>query len=99
MRSEFKFPVVAGLWMTLTLALVLLAIEKGSQISSSTSAQRVHPGSTDWAQVALLPETIETFLAACLAGAAAWGALFVLRRSGVQRLSELHPGAAGKSPS
>ena len=98
MRSEFKFPVVAGLLMTFTLALVLVAIEKGNQISSSTFVERVHPGSTDWANVALVPETIETFLAACVAGALVWGALYVSRRSGVQRLSELRPGAAEKSP-
>jgi hypothetical protein len=87
MRSEFRFPTAAGLFMTLTLALVLFAIEKGNELSIAMSSANSSAGTARWMRFALLPGTLETFLVACVVGAAAWGVLFALRRSGVQRLS------------
>jgi hypothetical protein len=89
MRSQFRFPTAAKLFMTLTLLLVLLAIEKGNELSVAMSHSNLPTGSARWMRFALLPGTLETFLVACIGGAAAWCVLFALKRSGVQRLSSI----------
>jgi hypothetical protein len=89
MRTEFRFPIAAKLFMTFTLILVLLAIEKGNELSIRLSNTNLPPGTNRWIRFALLPGTVETFLVACFAGAAMWCVLFALRRSGVQRLSDI----------
>jgi hypothetical protein len=88
MRSEFRFPTAAGVFMVLTLALVLLAIEKGNELSIGISRESAPGGAAPWTRFALLPGTLETFLGACLVGALAWCVLFAMRKSGIQRLSD-----------
>jgi cbb3-type cytochrome oxidase subunit 1 len=89
MHSEFRFPMAAKLFMTFTLILVLVAIEKGNEVSIAMSRANLRTGSAQWMRFALLPGTLETFFVACFAGAAVWCILFALRRSGVQRLSDI----------
>ena len=89
MRSEFRFPVAAKLFMTFTLILILVAIEKGNELSLALSRTNLPAGTAGWTRFALLPGTLETFLVACAAGAAVWCILYAMRRSGVQRLSDV----------
>ena len=92
MRSEFRFPKATPILMTIILVAVIMAIEKAKAISAA-----VPPSSTPVPPIP--PEhfsTVTTFgviLAMALAAAAiAWLVVYTLRRSGVQRFSEVHPG-------
>ena len=92
MRSEFRFPKATPILMTLILVAVIMAIEKAKAISAA-----VPPSSTPVPPIP--PEqfsTVTTFgvvLAIALAAAAVgWLVVFTLRRSGVQRFTDVHPG-------
>jgi len=91
MRSEFRFPRATGWLMVVILGAVVMAIEKAKAISVSlpSTSQYVGP---------IRPEgftTVWTFVlvlaGACVTGAIGWAVLFALRRSGMQRLSDLLP--------
>jgi hypothetical protein len=91
MQKEFRFPKATVGLMTVILVAVVMVIEKAKAISVSVPPNSVNVG-------AIQPEhftTVSTFLIiliiACAAGAIGWTVLFALRRTGSQRLSELHP--------
>ena len=91
MRSEFRFPKATPILMTIILIAVIMAIEKAKAISAS-----LPPSSTPIPPIQ--PEhfsTVTTFLvilALALATAAmGWLVVFTLRRTGLQRLSDVHP--------
>lgn len=95
MRSEFRFPKATGWLMVVIVGAVVMAIEKAKAISDSLP-------STDQFVGPIQPEkftTVWTFAAvlagACVTGAIGWAVLFALRRSGIQRLSELRPSGDG----
>ena len=97
MRSEFRFPKVTPILMTIILIAVIMAIEKAKAISAS-----LPPSSTPIPPIQ--PEqfsTVTTFLVALAlalsAAAIGWLVVFFLHRSGVQRLSDVHPGSAPPS--
>jgi hypothetical protein len=85
MQSEFRFPKATWILMTIILAGVVSAIEKGEAISASVPGPGpvippIHSG----------PHTLvygiaESFAAIYAVGLLAWGILFVLRRPGADR--------------
>ncbi|HTP67546.1 MAG TPA: hypothetical protein VMJ35_01460 [Dongiaceae bacterium] len=89
MRTEFRFPKATPILMTVILVAVIMAIEKAKSISAS-----LPPSSTPIPP--LQPEhfsTVTTFLEilalALSAAVVGWLAVFALRRSGLQRLSDV----------
>jgi hypothetical protein len=90
MRSEFRFPKAALTLMTIILVAVIMVIEKAKAIQESVTSQgpAVGPIRPD---VTVLPTFAIVLVSACVAAAIGWAILFALRRSGVQRLSELNP--------
>ena len=77
MRSEFRFPKATAVLMTIILAGVVMAIEKGEGIVASLSAPphfHFFPG------VMLMLGVVYA------AGVIGWAILFAMRRSGVHRL-------------
>jgi len=93
MRSEFRFPKATPILMTVILVAVIMAIEKAKAISDS-----LPPSSTPIPPIQ--PEhfsTVTTFLVilalAFSSAVIGWLVIFTLRRSGVQRFSDVHTGA------
>lgn len=95
MHSEFRFPKSATILMSLILGGVLLAIEKAEIIIHSTSHNGLlppaHPPS-----VSFLGAFAMLFAVVYAGAIAVWAVLFMLRRSGVHRLSALDPVAGQK---
>jgi hypothetical protein len=98
MRTEFRFPKATPWLMTVILAAVVMAIEKAKAIQASVPASNPHVGQIQPEQFTFLTTVVTLFLIGCVTGAVGWAILFALRRSGVQRLSELRPsGSRGSS--
>jgi hypothetical protein len=91
MRSEFRFPKATGWLMLVILAAIVMAIEKAKAIQASLPDTHPYVGPIQPAQFALISTFALLFVAGCVIGAVGWAVLFALRRSGVQRLSQLHP--------
>ncbi len=89
MKSEFRFPKATAVLMTVILAAVVMAIEKAKAIQVSVPYTTQPVGPIQAEQFTFLPTIGMLFAIGCAAGAVCWGVLFVLRRSGVHRLSEL----------
>ena len=96
MRSDYRFPRSATLLMFLILALVMVAIEKARSIAGSLPHTNpllppIHPVPLDF------PVTFALMFGAAWAVAIlTWAVLFILRRSGVHRLSDLSVAASEK---
>ena len=92
MHSEFRFPKATVSLMTIILAAVLIAIDKAKAIQSSIPYANPQVGpihSTQ--QLMLLPTLLLVWMGASIAGVVGWAVLFALRRTGVQRLSDVDP--------
>ncbi|SRR6266478_2372190 len=89
MKSEFRFPKATAVLMTVILGAVVMAIEKATAIQASVPHTSQPVGPIRAEQFTFLPTIGMLFAIGCAAGAVCWGVLFVLRRSGVHRLSEL----------
>jgi hypothetical protein len=88
MRNEFRFPKATAVLMTIILAGVVLAIERGEAIQGSLPYANPPIGPIHPVRSTLLPGVVmglATFYAAGLIG---WAILFALRRSGVHRLDK-----------
>ena len=100
MRSEFRFPKAAAWLMLVILAAIVVAIEKAKAIQASLPDTHPSVGPIQPAQFTLISTFAVLFVAGCVVAAVGWVVLFALRRSGVQRLSELRPssnaGTGGK---
>ena len=100
MRSEFRFPKATGWLMLVILAAVVMAIEKAKATQASLPDTHPYVGPIQPAQFTLISTFAVLFVSGCVVAAVGWAVLFALRRSGVQRLSELRPsgdrGAGGK---
>jgi hypothetical protein len=77
MRSEFRFPKATAVLMTIILAGVVLAINKGEGIVASLNASP---------HFNLLPSVMLILALVYAAGAIGWAILFAMGRSGVHRL-------------
>jgi hypothetical protein len=91
MRSEFRFPKATAWLMLVILVAAVMAIEKANAIQASLPDMHPYVGPIQPAQFTLISTFAVLFVAGCVAGAVGWAVLFALRRSGVQRLSELRP--------
>lgn len=89
MRNEFRFPKSTAGLMTIILAGVVLAIDKGKAIQASLPAANPSIAPIQPAQHTFLPVIAMVFLFFYAAGLIGWAILFALRRSGTHRLAEL----------
>ena len=97
MRSEFRFPKAAVSLMTILLVAIIMTIEKAKAIQGSIPSANPQVGPIHPGHVTILPAFLIALVGACVAGAIGWTVLFALRRSGVQRLSNVNP-SSGPRP-
>ncbi|MFZ0862578.1 MAG: hypothetical protein WB781_03815 [Candidatus Sulfotelmatobacter sp.] len=88
MRTEFRFPKTTAVLMTIILAGVILAIERGEAIQGSLPYANPPVGPIHPVHSTLLPGVVIGLALFYAAGLIGWAILFALRRSGVHRLDE-----------
>lgn len=88
MHSEFRFPKATAVLMTIILAGVVLAIQKGEAIHASVPDTNLPVGPIHPVHSTLLPGVVIGLASFYAAGLIGWAILFALRRSGVHRLDE-----------
>lgn len=88
MRTEYRFPKAAAVLMTIILVAILWTIEKAKTISVAYANAQVSPIKVE---VSILPAFAIALVGACVAGAIGWAVIFALRRSGIQRFSDINP--------
>jgi hypothetical protein len=88
MRTEFRFPKTTAVLMTIILAGVVLAIEKGEAIEGSLPYANPPVGPIHPVHSTLLPGIVMGFALFYVAGLIGWAILFAMHRSGVHRLDE-----------
>jgi hypothetical protein len=86
MHTEFRFPKTTAVLMTVILAGVVLAIEKGEGIVASLTNVNPALGPIESPHFDFVPAVIVMFVFVYAAAVAGWAILFALRRSGVHRL-------------
>ena len=86
MHTEFRFPKTTAVLMTIILAGVVLAIEKGEAIVASLTNVNPALGPIQSPHFDFVPAVIVMFVFVYAAAVAGWAILFALRRSGVHRL-------------
>ena len=97
MKSEFRFPKATVGLMMVILAAVMLTIEKARAISASIPHANPAVGPIHPTQSMIVQALLATLIWAIGAGAIGWGILYVLRRTGVQQLSEMNPSAGQRA--
>lgn len=93
MRSEFRFPKATVALMTVILAAVVFTIEKAKAISASIPDASTPVGHIQPVEFAIVPSLLAALISAIVVGVAGWSILFALRRSGIQRISEMNASA------
>ena len=88
MRNEFRFPKTTAVLMTIILAGVVLAIQRGEAIQRSLPYANPPIGPIHPVHSTLLPGVVFGLAFFYAAGLMGWAILFALRRSGVHRLDE-----------
>ena len=88
MHSEFRFPKATAVLMTIILAGVVLAIQKGEAIQGSLPYGNPPIGPIHPVHSTLLPGVVVGLALFYAAGLIGWAILFAMRRSGVHRLDE-----------
>jgi hypothetical protein len=88
MHNEFRFPKTTAVLMTIILAGVVLAIEKGEAIQGSLPYVNPPIGPIHPVHSTLLPGVVLGLAIFYAAGLIGWSILFALHRSGVHRLDE-----------
>ena len=91
MRSEFRFPKTVVVLMIVVLAAVLAAIDKARSIMLSVPHTSQPVGPIKEAEFTTVPTMLIALAGACLAGLLGWAIVFTLRRSGIQRFSQVNP--------
>ena len=89
MRNGFRFPKITAILMTLILAGVVVAIQKGEDIAASLPHSNPQIGPIQPVHSTLLPPIALLLALVYAAGTIGWIILFALRRSGVHRLAEM----------
>lgn len=92
MRTQFRFPKTTPILMTIILAGVVLAIQKGEAIQASLPDVNPAIGPIHPAQHGLLSDIGIWLLSFYVAGLIGWAILFALRRSGSHRLDAMASG-------
>ncbi len=95
MRSEFRFPKATAVLMTVILVAVLMAIEKAKAISASLPPSSTPVGIIQPEHMSTVSNFLVILGMAVVAGAMGWLVAFALRRSGIQRLSDVRPHGRG----
>ena len=88
MRTEFRFPKATAVLMTIILAGVVLAIQRGEAIHASLPYANPPVGPIHPVHSTLLPGVVIGLALFYAAGLIGWAILFALHRSGVHRLDE-----------
>jgi hypothetical protein len=91
MRSEFRFPKSAVALMTLILVAILYAIDQARSIQLSIPPSHTDVGPIKSAEFTAVPSMFIAVIGAFFIGAVAWAVIFALRRSGMQRFSQVDP--------
>jgi hypothetical protein len=91
MRSEFRFPKATVTLMTIILLAVGLTIDKAKSIQASLPPSSQAVGPIQPVHFTIVGTFLMVFALACTRGALVWAVMYVLNRSGMQRLSELNP--------
>ncbi len=97
MRSEFRFPKATVALMTVILAAVVFTIEKAKAISASIPHANTPVGHIQPVEFAIVPSLLAALISALVVGVAGWSILFALRRSGIQRISEMNASAGPRA--
>jgi len=92
MRTEFRFPKMTAVLMTIILAGVVLAIQRGEAIQHSLIDANPPVGPIHPVHSTLLPGVIIGLASFYVAGLIGWAILFAMHRSGVHRLDETSAG-------
>jgi len=92
MRNGFRFPKTTAVLMTIILAGVVLAINRGEEIAASLPHVNPQIGPIQPVHSTLLPPIALLLAVVYAAGAIGWIILFAMRRSGVHRLAEMSSG-------
>jgi len=85
-RNEFRFPKATAVLMTIILAGIVVAIEKGEAIVASLTNVNPALGPVESPHFDFVPSIVIMLAFVYAAGVAGWAILFALRRSGVHRL-------------
>jgi hypothetical protein len=88
MRTEFRFPKATAVLMTIILAGVVLAIQRGEAIHASLAYANPPVGPIHPVHSTLLPGVVIGLAFFYAAGLIGWAILFAFHRSGVHRLDE-----------
>lgn len=100
MRSEFRFPKATVTLMSIIFVAILVAMDRAKAIQDSVIPYASpHVGPLRPLDLTVLPSLLMVLVGACGAAAIGWAILYALRRSGVQRLSELGPADSRRSGS
>ena len=92
MRTQFRFPKTTPILMTIILAGVMLAIQKGAAIQASLPDVNPPIGPIHQAEHGFLPVIVLLLAPFYAAGLIGWAILFALRRSGSHRLDAMASG-------
>ena len=96
MRSEFRFPKSTVTLMTIILLALALTIDKAKSIQASVPPQDTYVGPIQTEHFTIVGTFLIVFASACVLGAILWAVLFLMNRSGMQRLSQLNPSAGSR---
>ena len=88
MRDGFRFPKTTAVLMTLILAGIVVAIQKGEAIQASMAASNSQIGPAQPVHSVLLSSIVSFLLIFYAAGSIGWIVLLALRKFGVHRLDE-----------
>ena len=96
MRSDFRFPKSTVTLMSIILVAIIVAIEKAENIQRSIAAanpaEQFHLDN-----FSIVGALLSLLLIVAAVAAIVWAVLYVLHRSGVQRLADLNPSASPRS--
>ena len=96
MRSEFRFPKSTVTLMTIILLALALTIDKAKSIQASVPPEHTYVGPIQTEHFTIVGTFLIVFASACVLGAILWAVLFLMNRSGMQRLSQLNPSAGSR---
>jgi hypothetical protein len=91
MRSEFRFPKTVPVLMAIILAGVILAIEKATAVQASLPHSNPQLPPIQPEPFTFFPAMALIFFSAYAVAVIGWVVVFALRKSGVQRLSDIAP--------
>jgi hypothetical protein len=89
MRDGFRFPKATALLMTLILAGIVVAVQKGEAIQASLPASNPQIGPIQPVHSVMLSSIVSSLLIFYAAGSIGWIILLALRKFRIHRLDEI----------